>query len=119
MKLLKWKIIGIAVLIFAVGGFISLIFMAIFAEEEDDSAQAVDMIEGNGTPIDDDVKRYEDDFKKYAKENDIEDQVDVLMALTMQESGGSELDIMQSSESQGDSPGTINDPKESIKVGVE
>src|SRR5699024_2275196 len=70
-------------------------------------------------PISEDVKRYEDEFKEQAEEHDIEDQVDVLLALTMQESSGSEQDVMQSSESQGDSPGEITDPKKSIEVGVE
>src|SRR5699024_9467374 len=93
--------------------------LALFSIDDSDQTMATELIEGDGAPISDDVKRFENVFKKYAKENDIEDQVEILMALTMQESGGGELDIMQSSESQGDSPGTITNTKKSIKVGVE
>src|SRR5699024_902316 len=100
-------------------GIVLIVTLALFSIDDSDQTMATELIEGDGAPISDDVKRFENVFKKYAKENDIEDQVEILMALTMQESGGGELDIMQSSESQGDSPGTITNPKKSIKVGVE
>lgn len=119
MKFLKWKVLIVLALLFGGIGFTVLLIMTLLSGDDNQEDMDVDIIEGDGVEIDDDVTRYKDEFKKYAKENDIEDQVDVLMALTMQESGGSELDIMQSSESQGDSPGTISDPKKSIKVGVE
>ncbi|MBT2724859.1 lysozyme family protein [Bacillus sp. ISL-46] len=40
------------------------------------------------------------------------------MALIQQESGGRQLDVMQSSESIGLPPGAITDPELSIKIGV-
>lgn len=40
------------------------------------------------------------------------------MTLTMQESGGRSLDIMQSSESIGLPPNSITDPERSIEVGI-
>src|SRR5699024_9664646 len=48
-----------------------------------------------------------------------EEHINVLLAITTQESGGTaSLDIMQSSESLGLPPNTISDPLYSIKVGV-
>ncbi|MCI4129565.1 lysozyme family protein [Bacillus paralicheniformis] len=64
------------------------------------------------------VERFRAVFEKYARKEGIFDQVDVIMALTMQESGGRYLDIMQSSESIGLPPNTITDPEESIRVGI-
>lgn len=64
------------------------------------------------------VLRYEPLVRKYAIQNGIENYVTVLLALIQQESGGRELDVMQSSESQGLPPGTITDPEYSIEIGV-
>src|SRR5699024_8576400 len=119
MFTIKAYIIGIAIsAVLAVGIVISLI-LAVAAIDDSEGEEDQAMISGEGEPISEDVKRYEDEFKEQAEEHDIEDQVDVLLALTMQESSGSEQDVMQSSESQGDSPGEITDPKKSIEVGVE
>lgn len=115
------KFIPIGVAAFFLGMFVitMTVFVVMFSSDDDGQGGGkMDISEGGGTPISDDVSRYKDDFEKYAKENNIEDQVDVLMALTMQESGGGAQDVMQSSESQGDSPNTIASPQKSIKVGV-
>ncbi|MDA1478030.1 bifunctional lytic transglycosylase/C40 family peptidase [Bacillus sp. CLL-3-40] len=64
------------------------------------------------------VERFRAVFEKYARKEGIFDQVNIIMALTMQESGGRSLDIMQSSESIGLPPNSIVDPEESIKVGI-
>lgn len=57
----------------------------------------------------------EEELKKYGRE----EHINVLLAITTQESGGTaSLDIMQSSESLGLPPNTISDPLYSIKVGV-
>ncbi len=56
---------------------------------------------------------------KYCNEYGIPDQVDVIMAIMMQESGGRVPDVMQSSESIGLPPNLITDPEESIKYGVQ
>lgn len=64
------------------------------------------------------VERYRSYFVEYAIENGIEQYVDVIMAMTMQESGGRLADVMQSSESLGLPVNTITDPEESIKQGV-
>ncbi|MFC5714389.1 lysozyme family protein [Thalassorhabdus alkalitolerans] len=57
-------------------------------------------------------------FEKYAEEHGIPEHVDLLMAKTMQESGGQLDDVMQSSESLGLPRNTITDPEESIDVGT-
>ncbi|WP_078394560.1 lysozyme family protein [Shouchella patagoniensis] len=43
------------------------------------------------------IERYHPYFERYAKENGIEDYIEILMAMTMQESGGRLADVMQSS----------------------
>nr|WP_326231132.1 lysozyme family protein [Bacillus halotolerans] len=55
-------------------------------------------------------------YEKYARQKGVFDQVNIIMALTMQESGGRSLDIMQSSESIGLPPNSITDPENSIEV---
>lgn len=64
------------------------------------------------------VERYRDLVTKYAKENGIEDKVDLMLALMMQESGGQGNDPMQASESKCGAIGCITSPEESIKYGV-
>ncbi len=64
------------------------------------------------------VTRYEEYFRKYAKENGIEQHTEVIMAMTMQESGGRLADVMQSSESLGLPVNTLTDPEKSIEQGV-
>lgn len=68
--------------------------------------------------MNEEVERYRPYFERYAKENGIEDHVEILMGMTMQESGGRLADVMQSSESLGLPRNTITDPEESIKQGV-
>lgn len=64
------------------------------------------------------VERFRAVFEKYARQEGVFDQVNIIMALTMQESGGRSLDIMQSSESIGLPPNSITDPEKSIEVGI-
>lgn len=64
------------------------------------------------------VMRYEPLVRKYAVVEGIEDQVNLILALIQQESGGNLLDVMQSSESLGLPRNTITDPEISIKYGV-
>lgn len=115
----KAYLISVAAFLFIMVILVASMMFGIAAMDDESVSKEQSIMDGEGQPISEDVTRYEEEFKKEAKENDIEDQVDVLLALTMQESSGTEQDIMQSSESQGDSPGTITNPKESIEVGVE
>jgi soluble lytic murein transglycosylase-like protein len=69
--------------------------------------------------INESVKDYQPLVEKYAKKNGVDNYVDTLLAIMMQESGGRGNDPMQSSESYCGSRGCINDPKISIKQGVQ
>lgn len=64
------------------------------------------------------VQQYEDEVRKYAKQEGIGDYVDVLLALMMQESSGKGDDPMQASESLCGSVGCIENPERSIEHGV-
>ena len=64
------------------------------------------------------VLTYKPTVEKYAKVYDVEDYVDIILAMMMQESGGRGNDPMQSSESYCGSIGCIQDPELSIKQGV-
>ncbi|MBO1002137.1 lysozyme family protein [Pseudogracilibacillus auburnensis] len=64
------------------------------------------------------VEQYRPTVSKYAKEYDVEEHVDVLLAMMLQESGGRGDDPMQSSESLCGEIGCIDDPEVSIKQGV-
>lgn len=68
--------------------------------------------------VSDKVWDYKPLVEKYAKQFEIEEHVDVLLAMMMQESGGRGNDPMQSSESYCGEPGCIKDPELSIKQGV-
>ena len=61
---------------------------------------------------------------KYARENDIEEYIELLQAMMMQESGGQGNDPMQSSECEFNTqfekkPNAINNPEYSIQVGIQ
>ncbi|MFB6649385.1 bifunctional lytic transglycosylase/C40 family peptidase [Bacillus toyonensis] len=64
------------------------------------------------------VMRWEPLVRKYAAQNGIEAMTPLILALIQQESSGIQLDVMQSSESQGYPPGYFTDPEESIKYGL-
>lgn len=64
------------------------------------------------------VEQYRPTVEKYAVEYDVEEHIDVLLAMMMQESGGRGNDPMQSSESLCGKVGCIDDPELSIKQGV-
>lgn len=60
------------------------------------------------------VERCRAVFDKYARQKGVFDQVNIIMALTMQESGGRSLDIMQGSESTGLPPNSITHTEYSL-----
>lgn len=64
------------------------------------------------------VQEYRPTVEKYAKQYDVEEHVDVLLAMMMQESRGRGNDPMQSSESYCGTVGCIDDPLLSIEQGV-
>lgn len=64
------------------------------------------------------VREYEPAVARYAKEKDVAEYTDVLLAIMMQESSGRGDDPMQASESSCGKRGCIKDPEKSIKAGV-
>lgn len=67
------------------------------------------------------VLRWKEKVMKEATKNDIPEAVPYLLSIMMAETGGNSEkypDIMQASESQGGPPNNIQDPNESIEVGV-
>ncbi|OZU87003.1 hypothetical protein CIL03_19120 [Virgibacillus indicus] len=64
------------------------------------------------------VEDYRPVVEKFAREYQVSDYVDVLLAMMMQESGGRGNDPMQSSESYCGVRNCIEDPELSIKQGV-
>ncbi|WP_339229808.1 lysozyme family protein [Oceanobacillus sp. FSL K6-2867] len=128
VKLGKWKMkIYIAIFLLVVfllfGMVILFIIMSSTSDdmigehlEQEENQETTDMYISSG--IAPEVTRYENYFKKYAKEYGVEEHTDVVMAMAMQESGGRYLDVMQSSESLGLARNTLADPKKSIDQGV-
>src|SRR5699024_6656857 len=65
------------------------------------------------------VRQYEAPMKSELAKYGREDDINVVLAITSQESGGTaSLDIMQASESLGLAPNTIRNPQKSIEGGV-
>lgn len=67
------------------------------------------------------VEQWRGDIENYARKYGVEEYVELLLAIIYQESGGDSEkypDIMQSSESDGLSPGAITDPQASMDQGV-
>ncbi|RYL95620.1 cell wall hydrolase [Sporolactobacillus sp. THM7-4] len=64
------------------------------------------------------IEHYRPLFQKYARDYNMEQYTDLLMAMAMQESKGKTPDIMQASESIGLPKDTINNPKTSIRAGT-
>lgn len=64
------------------------------------------------------VEQYRPLVETYAKAYDVEDEVETLLAIMMQESGGRGNDPMQASESLCGEVGCIDDPEQSIEQGV-
>ncbi|UOQ91494.1 lysozyme family protein [Halobacillus shinanisalinarum] len=85
---------------------------------ESEDVQSVDVVNGTAQ-VSAAVERYRPLFEKYAAKYGVSDYVELLLAKTMQESGGKLDDVMQASESLGLPPNTIDDPERSIKVGVQ
>lgn len=67
------------------------------------------------------VMQWKDKVTEECEKNEIPDQVNTILAMILAESGGNgekTPDILQCSESQGWAPNTINDPDQSIEIGV-
>jgi murein DD-endopeptidase MepM/ murein hydrolase activator NlpD len=73
---------------------------------------------GGKSLVSEEVRRYEPLVREAAIKYGVEGYVELLLAKMQQESGGRGGDPMQSSESLGLPPNTINNPSVSIEVGV-
>lgn len=74
--------------------------------------------------VSNEVLNYEEIMLKYARENNIEEYLELLQAMMMQESGGKGNDPMQSSECEFNTqfekiPNAIDEPEYSIQVGIQ
>src|SRR5699024_883724 len=78
-----------------------------------------DFDNGGNSVLSDEVLSYRGLITEYAEEHGIPDQVDLLMAIMMQESSGKGGDPMQASNSHCGESGCIDDPELSIDKGVE
>ncbi|MEH7459379.1 bifunctional lytic transglycosylase/C40 family peptidase [Bacillus sp. JJ1127] len=115
------KPILIAVGIFsaAVLGIIAIVFLLTSAGEDESSPGGIGGPFAPGTAsVSPEVMRWEPLVRKYAAQHGIEAMTFLILALIQQESSGTQLDVMQSSESQGYPPGYFTDPEESIKYGL-
>jgi len=67
------------------------------------------------------VEQWRSDVERYAEKYGVSEYVELILAMIAQESGGDAdryPDIMQSSESAGNSPNAINDPQKSMDQGI-
>ena len=108
------KPIGQVILGFFV--FILLIFILIFNNNPSNNSSGMATENQN---LSESVLRYKGTVEKYAKQYGGSEYVPYILALMQIESGGNGGDPMQSSESLGLAPNTIQDPEKSIQRGVE
>ncbi|MBT2710530.1 bifunctional lytic transglycosylase/C40 family peptidase [Bacillus sp. ISL-47] len=113
---LTWILAGILLLttIFGITLFLSI---SLGGEKQFELGLSGEGAEGTAQ-VSAEVLRYEPLIRKYAEKYGIGEYVGLIMAVIQQESGGRHLDVMQSSESIGLSPGAITDPEYSIQIGV-
>ncbi|WP_242242798.1 bifunctional lytic transglycosylase/C40 family peptidase [Bacillus cereus group sp. BfR-BA-01309] len=108
------------VILAAVAGLGIVIFLLTATMGEDEVSPGG--IGGPFTPgtasVSPEVMRWEPLVRKYAAQHGIEAMTPLILALIQQESSGTQLDVMQSSESQNHPPGYFTDPEESIKYGL-
>ncbi|MGM0939834.1 MAG: lysozyme family protein [Bacillota bacterium] len=95
-----------------------LAFVAIFISNEEHSSDNRDFIHDIGdVSVSEDVLKHQPMVEKYAQEYGISEYVSTLLAIIQVESGGKVPDVMQSSESLGLPPNSL-DTEASIKQGT-
>ncbi|WP_342719948.1 bifunctional lytic transglycosylase/C40 family peptidase (plasmid) [Bacillus paramycoides] len=108
------------VILAVVAGLGIVIFLLTASMSEDEVSPGG--IGGPFTPgtasVSPEVMRWEPLVRKYAAQHGIEAMTSLILALIQQESSGTQLDVMQSSESQNHPPGYFTDSEESIKYGL-
>ncbi|GAA0446108.1 bifunctional lysozyme/C40 family peptidase [Virgibacillus salarius] len=117
------KVIRLKIMLIAGGlGFLAflglLAFVAIFISNEEHSSNSGDSIHDiDSISVTEDVLKHQPMVEKYAKEYGISEYVSTLLAIIQVESGGKLPDVMQSSESLGLPPNSL-DTEASIKQGT-
>jgi cell wall-associated NlpC family hydrolase len=93
--------------------FVLLFFVAVIFSDEENGGSNINY---DGVSVSAEVLAYKPIVEKYAKEYEISEYVNYLLAIMQVESGGTLKDVMQSSESMGLPANTLN-AEESIKQG--
>lgn len=114
---LTWILAGILLLLTSIFGIALFVSISLGGENQFESGLSGEG-PGGTAQVSAEVLRYEPLVRKYAEEYGVGEYVGLIMALIQQESGGRHLDVMQSAESIGLSPGAITDPEYSIQIGV-
>lgn len=118
MKLIRLKVMIIAWGIGFLALFGLLVFVAIFISNEEDSSNHDVPLEGrDGISLSEDVLKHKSMVENYANKYGVSNYVSTLLAIIEVESGGNLQDVMQSSESLGLPPNTL-DTEASIKQGT-
>lgn len=110
---LKHLLIGFSC--FFVVVFSLLLFITILSSDEQDGGFGNSQF--GGATVSMEVLAHKPTVEKYAKEYGVSEYVNVLLAIMQVESGGTAKDVMQSSESLGLPPNSL-DTESSIKQGV-
>lgn len=95
--------------------FSILLFFGVMISSEDDDRDSSSHIT-IGQNLSPEVLKHQKTVEKYAREYGVEEYVSYLLAIMQVESGGTAVDVMQSSESLGLPPNTLG-TEESIKQG--
>ena len=100
------------------GIFVAIIslLLFLFIVTSDDEENSTSRIDYSGLNLSVEVLQHQPTVEKYAKEYGISDYVNYLLAIMQVESGGTAVDVMQSSESLGLPPNSLS-TEESIKQG--
>lgn len=118
MKLIRLKVMLIAWGLGFLALFALLVFVAIFISNEEDSSNSdVPLDDLGGVSVSADVLKHQAMVEKYANKYGVSDYVSTLLAIIEVESSGKLQDVMQSSESLGLPPNSL-DTEASIKQGT-
>ena len=101
------------------GGIFTVIIsllLFLFIVTSDDEESSGSRFDYSGLNLPAEVLKHQPTVEKYAKQYGVEDYVNYLLAIMQVESGGTAEDVMQSSESLGLPPNSLN-TEESIKQG--
>jgi hypothetical protein len=111
MKLKYLTSVGIVLSLF----FSLMLFFVVITADSEDSTTNQTAVTG-GVTVSSEVLKHKSLVEKYCKKFGIEEQVNTILAIIQVESGGTAVDVMQSSESLGLPPNSLS-TEESIKQG--